>query len=225
VQKEGPVKKIDSHNNFIFFTGAVIFLLVAAAFVSSSPEGENHRLLQAVMLLTQLVAYFSLNLSNQWRLFVAVMVVLMLVVNGLREFTEWPAAPLVELFVVLVFYCGMAYVAGRQVLYTSGIEFNHIVGTVAVFLLLGLIWALLYLITLEFWPMAFHGIEYKNWNDNLGAATYFSFITMTSTGYGDITPVLPVTRTLAYLQAITGTFYMAVVVASMVGAFSRALNR
>lgn len=213
------MKKIDSHNNFIFFTCAVIFLLVAAAFVSSTPAGENHRLLQAVMVLTQLAAYFSLDLSRQWRRFVGVMLILMLMVNGLREFTTWTAAPLAGLVVILIFYCGMAWVAGRQVLFTNGIELNHVVGSVAAFLLLGLIWALLYLITLEFWPMGIRGIEYKNWNDNLGAAIYFSFITMTSTGYGDITPLLPVTRTLAYLQAITGTFYMAVVVASMVGAF------
>ena len=69
--------------------------------------------------------------------------------------------------------------------------------------------------------MGIQGIEYRNWNDNLGATIYFSFITMTSTGYGDITPLLPVSRTLAYLQAITGTFYIAVIVANLVSAFSR----
>jgi voltage-gated potassium channel len=219
------VKRINAHNNFIFFTAAVVFLLVAAAFVSSTPEGKNHRLLQAFMMLTQLAAYFSLDLSRQWRRFVSIMILLMLIVNGLREFSALPAASLTGLVVILVFYCGMTYVAARQVLFTDGIEFNHIIGAVAVYLLLGLIWALLYLLSLEIWPLGIHGIEYKNWNDNLGVMTYFSYVTMTTMGYGDITPAVPFTRTLAFLQAITGSFYMAIVVASMVGAFSRARNK
>ncbi|NQX89374.1 MAG: two pore domain potassium channel family protein, partial [Halioglobus sp.] len=44
---------------------------------------------------------------------------------------------------------------------------------------------------------------------------------MTTLGYGDITPIASMLRTLAYLQAVAGTFYIAVVVASLVGAFSR----
>ena len=89
------------------------------------------------------------------------------------------------------------------------------------YLLLGLIWAVLYLITLEMWPTGINGIEYQNWHDNFGVAVYFSFVTMTSLGYGDISPAIPFTRTLAYLQAIRGTFYMAIVVASLVGTLKK----
>ena len=92
------------------------------------------------------------------------------------------------------------------------------------YLLLALIWTVLYLIALEFWPTAINGIQYRDWRDNFGEVAYYSYITMTTVGYGEITPAIPVTRTLAYLQAITGTFYMAIVVASMVGGFSRKLK-
>ncbi len=219
------MKKIHSENNFIFFTVALVCVLLVSAVVSSTPTGENYRLIQAVMMLTQVVAYFSLNLSKDWRRFVGLMLALMLVANVVRELAKWPALPMVGLPLMLIFYCGMAYAAARQVLFSGNIDHNTIVGTVSIFLLLGLIWALMYLISLEYWPDGINGIEYQNWHDNLGAAIYFSFITMTSTGYGDITPALPITRTLAYLQAITGTFYMAVVVASLVGAFSRAQSK
>ena len=214
---------LNTHNNFYYFTAALIFLLLASAFVSSSPEGEDHRILQGVMLLTELVAYFSLNLSRRWRQFVGLMLILMVASNVLREFTNIPVAPLTGLAVSLVFYCGMAYAAAKQSLFSGGdVELNTIAGTIAVYLLLGLIWTVLYLMTLEYWPQSFNGIDYKDWNDNFGRVSYYSFVTMTSLGYGDISPKVPVTQTLAYLQAITGTFYMAVVVASMVGRVSRA---
>jgi voltage-gated potassium channel len=225
VPQSKKMQKIHAKNNFIFFTVALVCVLLASAVVSSTPAGENYRLIQAVLMLTQVVAYFSLNLSKKWRGFVGLMLALMLVSNVVRELTNWPQLPEVGLLLMLIFYCGMTYAAARQAFFSGSIDHNIIVGTVAIFLLLGLIWAIMYLITLEYWPQGFIGLEYRNWHDNLGTAVYFSFITMTSTGYGDIIPVLPVTRTLAYMQAITGTFYMAVVVANLVGAYSRAAKQ
>ena len=46
--------------------------------------------------------------------------------------------------------------------------------------------------------------------------TYYSFITLTTTGYGDITPIHPVTRTLAMLEALVGQLYPAITLARLV---------
>jgi voltage-gated potassium channel Kch len=46
---------------------------------------------------------------------------------------------------------------------------------------------------------------------------YFSFITLTTTGYGDIVPRSPLARTFAMLEAVMGQFYLAVLVARLVG--------
>jgi voltage-gated potassium channel len=215
------VGRIHSHNNFYFFTASLVILLLASAFVSSTRLGEGHLLLQSLIFATELVAYFSLNLSKQWRGFVVVMLVLLAVSTLLRYFTTWTIEPLIGLGLSLIFYCGVTYVAARQALFSGDIELNTIVGAVAVYLLLGLIWTLLYLIALEFWPAGIKGIEYQNWHDNFGKTNYFSYVTLSTLGYGDISPATPVTRTLAFLEAITGTFYMAVVVASMIGRVSK----
>lgn len=213
--------RIHSHNNFFVFTAALIVLLLCSAVVSSVPEGSQHRLLQAVLILSQLVAYFSLNLSRGWRRFVLIMLLGMLLANGLKEFSDWSVAPLASLFAYIVFLLGMIWAGARQALLGTGIEANTIAGAVTVYLLLGLLWTTLYLLALEVWPQAFHGIDYRNWNDNFGQLAYFSFITMTTVGYGDISPAIPITQVLAYLQAIVGTFYMAVVVAGLIGALGR----
>jgi voltage-gated potassium channel len=215
------VQGIHTHNNFFYFTTSLVVLLLASAFVGSSPKGEDHFLLQGIMLVTELVAYVSLNLTKKWRVFVGVMLAFMMLSSLLREFYDFPHNSHLSLIVALVFYSGMAYAAARQVLFSGDIELNTIAGTIAVYLLLGIVWAILYLITLEFWPTGINGIEYQGWHDNFSEAAYFSYITMTTLGYGDLSPAIPVTRTLAFLQAIAGTFYMAVVVASMVGRVSR----
>jgi hypothetical protein len=47
--------------------------------------------------------------------------------------------------------------------------------------------------------------------------SYFSFVTMTTLGYGDISPVSPAAKSMAITQAITGQVYLAVLVARLVG--------
>jgi Ion channel len=56
-----------------------------------------------------------------------------------------------------------------------------------------------------------------NWYQRESLFTYFSLTTLTTMGYGDITPVAPAARSAAVLQAVFGQFYIAVVVAQLVG--------
>jgi len=215
------VQRIHSHNNFYYFTASLVFLLLVSSYISSVPEKNHDMLLQGVVYFTELVAYFSLSLSRRWRVFIVIILSLHIAVTVLRETIGWQSVPWIGLSISVIFYAGITYVAARQVLFSGNIEFNTIVGTIAVYLLLGIVWTGLYLLTLEFWPEGIDGIKYANWRDNFGIAAYFSYVTMTSLGYGDITPVAPIARTLAYLQAVTGTFYMAIVVASLVGVLAR----
>ena len=53
------------------------------------------------------------------------------------------------------------------------------------------------------------------WDDFM----YYSFVTLTTLGYGDITPLTQTTRSLAILEAITGVFYTTVLVARLVGVY------
>ena len=48
---------------------------------------------------------------------------------------------------------------------------------------------------------------------------YFSFMSLTTTGYGDFTPAIPLTRTLASIEAFIGIFYPAIVIAKLVSLY------
>ncbi len=210
--------QVTEKNNFIYFTLALVVLLLASAIVDSVPETRGLMLVEAVILVTQVVAYISLNFGPHWRKFVGVMFGLIIAANLATRFSDWSAAPLTALLFTLIFYLGVALTAAKRVLFPREVTTNIVVGALAIYLLLGLIWATLYLITLEFFPDAFNGIDHIYWGDNFSNAVYYSYITMTSVGYGEITPAVTVSRTLAYLQAVIGSFYMAVVVASLVSA-------
>ena len=209
---------VTNQNNFIYFTMALLLLLLCSALVDSIPHARGLMLVEAVILVTQVVAYLSLNFGRRWRYFVVGMFVSVAAANALNRFTDVPGLSLLALGFTLAFYLGVALTIARKVLFPTSVNANIVVGALAIYMLLGLIWATLYLITLEFFPLAFNGIEHIYWGDNFSNALYYSYITMTSVGYGEITPAITMSRTLAYMQAMIGSFYMAVVVASLVSA-------
>jgi len=70
------------------------------------------------------------------------------------------------------------------------------------------------------WPQgAFQGLVFNGKISQFDSYLYFSFVTLTTVGYGDITPLNPLLRTFAYLEMITGQFYMAILVSGLVAHF------
>lgn len=116
----------------------------------------------------------------------------------------------------LVFCLICCYTAAKDVFRRKTVDGNTLLGAVCVYLLTGLIWAILYKIVADLWPHSFNGINGEAIFDDL---LYFSFVTLASLGYGDITPLAPIARTLAYLEVITGQFYLAIMVAGLMGMY------
>ena len=76
--------------------------------------------------------------------------------------------------------------------------------------------ALLSLLLMRAEPESFSGIATTDWQESYLRMVYFSFITLTTLGYGDIAAALPVSRFFVYLEAIVGQFYLAILVASLI---------
>lgn len=102
------------------------------------------------------------------------------------------------------------------------IESNVIYAALCLYLMLGLIWTFAYLLIEINSPGA---IALKNEFDLLtdnpreliAEIMYFSFVTITTLGYGDITPVSPLAQSLVIIQAFVGQIYVAIVIARLVG--------
>lgn len=98
---------------------------------------------------------------------------------------------------------------------------DAIFGAVCGYLLLGIIWSLLYYAVETAVPGSFRLPAPTDAGGGTapdrGALSYFSFITLATVGYGDVTPATPLARTLAWTEAITGQFYLAILVAGIVG--------
>ena len=207
--------------NFIWLTLALIGMLLAGAITRELPNRPSLQVLEYSSLILMLVSLRSLSKNRSWltRLITLIGVTLLVVVaKGAIDHYYFEFAYLSLLF---IFFASAAWLVGSEVLLTESVDVNKIVGSVALYILLALIWSIFYTILLEISPAAMKGVEAGLWVDNMSIMTYFSFVTLTTLGFGDISPATPVAQILVALEAVTGMFYLAIIVASLIGGIKR----
>jgi hypothetical protein len=108
-----------------------------------------------------------------------------------------------------VIVCTLAVVVARTVFGQGHVSFHRIVGAVLLYLLIALAFVSLFMLVGLQIPNAFNGLVFEDNQKLASNLIYFSFVTLTSTGYGDIYPVHPVARSLCNLETIIGQLYPA----------------
>jgi ion channel len=93
---------------------------------------------------------------------------------------------------------------------------HRIQGSILAYVVLGLIWSQAYQLVEIVHPGAFNLPAALTDEARSVSLNYFSFVTLTTVGYGDITPVLPISRSLATLEALTGQLFPAILIARLV---------
>jgi hypothetical protein len=152
--------------------------------------------------------------------------------------TKWmlvPLAPGSQLLLYCVFHTAflvyVLYAIYRYLLGGAQVNRETILASILLYLLFGFALSLVYLAILLIDPASFAGkisIDAGS-ADSVAAALreliYFSFVTQTTLGYGDISPTGDLSRTTAVLQAITGQLYLAIVIARLVGLYISSARR
>jgi hypothetical protein len=120
--------------------------------------------------------------------------------------------------IVLVFFFAVTILG--YVLRSGRVTADRIFAAICVYLLIGYGWAFVYALHDEILPASFAPIAElarNNYIERVMQFRYFSFMTLTTVGYGDILPRSPTARTMAALEAVMGQIYLTVLVARLVG--------
>jgi hypothetical protein len=122
-------------------------------------------------------------------------------------------------FLVIVFLGMLSVVVLHQVFREGPITMQRIMGAVVVYLLLALMWAFAYKLVELQRPGSFNSAGLSAVDHDFDPKTrliYFSFTTLTTLGYGDITPVHPIARSLVMLEALIGQLFPVILIARLV---------
>jgi hypothetical protein len=201
-------------NNFFYLLGGLVFVLVLTPIAVDRVDG----VVGIALTATLIVGVWSLARTRWAYVSGLVLAVASLAATGADLSMKSVAFAYVGLVAVFLFCAISLWIALREVLFGEKMDANRIAGAVCVYLLIGLTWAFLYYFTALVMPSAFNGLS-PDPDLRFLNLLYFSFVTLTTLGYGDVTPATPFARALAYLQAVTGTMYMALLVASLIGSF------
>ena len=205
--------------NFSWLLSALVVFLVVVPIAEDF--GFITGRLMRVLMFSWLLAFGVWSLKGFGKLFHAGMG---LAATGIA-LSVLAASALSDAFAIASFLAALGFFAlvvwctGSQVVIGNEISANRVVGAVSLYLILGVAWAVTYAIVEMLVPGSFTGFSEtldQGWSSEW---LYFSFVTMTTLGYGDLTPVSATARTLAYMQAVFGQLYIAILIAGLVSAY------
>jgi len=201
-------------------TGLLIFTLGYLIVLNSLSEFSFGRVAARLLFSLIIVTGVLTTFKQRWlHGFAIVLAVASLGLNWVEEIRPGGAVTILNAGLSLIYLGFLLVMVAVQVFGEGPVTGHRIRGAIVIYLLLGGFWSLLYQVVAMTIPPAFRlpeGLAGGDPDALQRLMTYYSFITLTTTGYGDITPVHPVTCTLAMLEALVGQLYPAITLARLV---------
>ena len=199
---------------FTMLLVSLLLLVLAPLIVGSS--GRRSLILGSASLVVLLFGVLAVVRHRTIRIFAAALAVLASIMQVTSFVYGTQHYPELRLALFAAFLSLLAVVIVRDVLRAEAITWDKIQGAVCAYLLFGVAWGLLYAWVGIHDPKAFSGAGQSAAEYSRDPMIYFSFVTLTTLGYGDITPVSHTARTLSWLEAAFGQIYLVVLVARLV---------
>jgi voltage-gated potassium channel len=205
-----------THFSVVEFLVVLVLWIISSAFIEELKNGD---LINSVLFtLVLFSAVLAVGARRKVLIVGVVLVAPAIAGKWLNHFRPDIMPP--EPFTIAAILC-IVFVAVqllRFILEAPRVNFEVLCGGIAEFLWLGLLWGMVYILMARVTPDAFASATLRDFNLSRHpfSALYFSFVTLSTVGYGDITPVSNGARVLAILESTTGMLYVGVLIARLV---------
>lgn len=209
---------------YLFLLGALLILLVIQPIVSVFGTVES--LFDALLVLVMLMLGLALAQDKVWRVIACIVCipVAMLSIGGHFLTSSAQVVSVTAGHAIgALFFVAVAGKIVRSIFTSREISLDSIFGAICGYLLLGVACALTYAMIYAANPDSFQFGDFVRQEMEQGDYSrdvfiYYSFVTLTTVGYGDVTPLSIPARTLSWVEAMTGQMYLAVLVAGLISA-------
>lgn len=199
---------------------ALALLFTCAPFVEEIKGGD---LIVSVLLSLVLLSAVLAVADSKYVLVIAIALAIPALagrwINHFRPDLVHPAVFLVCAIALMLFLVVRLL---RFILIAPSVSVEVLCASIAAYLMLGLTWTVAYWLVDQLTPGGAFSFNTNTGSRSMNGFTgfYFSFITLSTVGYGDITPVSRIARWLAAMEAMTGLLYVAVLIARLVSLYS-----
>ena len=209
----------ESNGRFRFLFASLMILVAVMPFLRAGALGGA--LLQVLFTLLLFSGLYAVSDGKRALAVAAVFAGPALVLAWAGRFTASTAVDGIEALLLAGFLVFTATQILKYIVRARRVTAELIFGAVSVYLMMGIGGALLFAV-LDLWSpgslrMPSSAGSAVDDATRFSAVAYYSFVTLTTLGYGDITPVSRLARSLSTMEAVTGQLYLAVLVARVVG--------
>ena len=198
-----------SSDAYLAVTIALLILILLPILIVNDPRGESG--MTAVLVGAAVTLTMAASQVSRWAVHASWLAALLVLFSAFFEGLTNGLAALGGI-ILAVMLLATPIVILRRVVKHKRVTATTIYGAIAAYLAFGLAFSLMYSAIVRLNPVAFANMT----SSGLGSTNYFSFVTMTTLGYGDIVPVAQLARALAIFQTLLGQIYLVIVVARVV---------
>lgn len=207
-----------------FWLIALVALLVSQPFAAVFGVGES--LFDVLFAAVLVVLVLTLALDRAWRVVASMLCIpaVLLIIGGhVLPSTAQNMILTAGHAIGALFFVAVTGKIVHSLFASQELSLDSIFGAICGYLLLGVAWALIYAMIHHANSQSFRfdeaiapQMEHAEFSRNV--FIYYSFVTLTTVGYGDVTPLSIPARTLSWVEAVTGQLYLAVLIAGLIGA-------
>ena len=210
-------------DRFLFLLISILCLLVMAPIFK---DFIGIRVLMDIFFTTTLISgVYAVSKKKYIPLTAALLALPMLASIWTNRFVEIPLLVFVGDCFVIAFIAFLVIIILSFIFSEYEVTINVIYGSIVVYLLIAIMWAFVYSVLESIHPGSF---VIGNSQIDVGRRLYiyYSFVTITTLGYGDITPTTDLANSFSFLEAVTGQLYIAILIARLVGIhIAQSMNR
>ena len=219
--RQGWRKWIDSDHGL----AALLFFLVVYGFFIyplAGRDGRTEPIAAWSFSLVLILGVLATTKHKGARTGMVVLAVIAFTSHWLHYFVREHAVHVISAAAAAVFFGVLAWLITARVFRSGGINIYRIYGAVAVYMLLGILWGEFYVMVYLLDPSSFYfDPSTQRGEPPISELIYFSFITLTTLGLGDIVPVSPVARSMVTFESLVGQLYPAVLLARLVTLYEK----
>ena len=198
---------------------ALTVLVMVMLFVIAPLQASGLFLFQAFELAFAIVLVAGVFVMSGSRIAVFAMLASLLIatIGGIHRLTA-PSALDINLFAGswLIMSLTLGWAVVRVVFAPGRVTYHHVMGAILLYLIIAVSFVPLLAFAGSLIPNSFSGILMQDNPALASSLIYFSFVTLTTTGYGDVFPLHPIARSLCNLEAVIGQLYPATLLARLV---------
>lgn len=208
---------------FLFLLISLTLFLVVNPFLVESRFQWSNYLFNILFSIVLIISVWTIEHKRHTLIIAIILAALVFFGHWLLTFLNLNTYfYLLNYLITITFFLLITIIAIRKIIYDKHISANTLYGAISGYLLIGLIWSFIYTILYSLdqsaflFPSHFDLPSFQIRNQHF---IYYSFVTLSTLGYGDITPLTNGAKTFSWLEAIIGQIYLTVWIAHLVGMY------